>query len=108
MGGKKKAAKEKPLDKMTVKELRELAKEIPDIIGVHGMNKGDLLEAIKESRGITDAPTKKSSGSVREIKGKIRLLKVKRTEALEAKDAKMATIYKRRISRLKKKSRQAA
>jgi hypothetical protein len=108
MAGKKKAAKEKPLDKMTVKELREMAKEIPDIVGVHGMNKGDLLVAIKEVRGITDAPTKKSSGSIREIKGKIKAFKVKRVAALEAKDAKTANIFKRRISRLKKKSRQVA
>jgi hypothetical protein len=108
MAGKKKATKEKPLDKMTVKELRELAKEIPDIVGVHGMNKGDLLVAIKEARGITDAPKKKTSGSVREIKVKIKVFKTKREEAIGAKDAKMATIFKRRISRLKKKSRQAA
>ena len=37
--------KEKPLDKMTVKELREIALEIPDLKGVHGMNKQDLLDA---------------------------------------------------------------
>jgi hypothetical protein len=35
MGSKKKAAKEKPLDKMTAKELRDLAKEIPGITGAH-------------------------------------------------------------------------
>lgn len=103
-----KEAKEKPLDKMTVKELRDVAKEIPDIVGVHGMNKGDLLAAIKESRGIADTPKKKASGSVREIKTKIRALKLKRQAALAEKDSKRATIYKRQISRLKKKSRQAA
>ena len=107
MAGKKEA-KEKPLDKMTVKELREIAKEIPDIIGVHGMNKGDLLVAIKESRGITDTPKKKSSGSVRDIKAKIKALKVKRVAAISENDKQRSAIYKRQISRLKKKSRRAA
>lgn len=107
MAGKKEA-KEKPLDKLTVKELRDIAKEIPDIVGVHGMNKGDLLSAIKEHRGITDAPKKKGSGSVRDIKAKIRTLKVKRQTAIAEKDSKRSTIYKRQLSRLKKKSRRAA
>ncbi|MEJ2039976.1 MAG: Rho termination factor N-terminal domain-containing protein [Desulfosarcinaceae bacterium] len=107
MAADKKEAKEKPLDKMTVKELREIAKEIPDITGVHGMNKGDLLAAIKEVRGIKETPRKKAA-SVRDIKAKIKELKAKRQEALEAKEKKQATILRRKISRLKKKSRQAA
>ena len=107
MAADKKEVKEKPLDKMTVKELREIAKEIPDITGVHGMNKGDLLAAIKEVRGIKETPRKKAA-SVRDIKAKIKELKAKRQEALEAKEKKQATILRRKISRLKKKSRQAA
>jgi hypothetical protein len=42
------------------------------------------------------------------LKEKIRALKIKRREALEARDKKMATIYRRKISRLKKKTRRAA
>jgi hypothetical protein len=109
MGGKKKAEKEKPLDKMTAKELREVAAEIPEITGVHGMNKEELLTAIKEARGIAvDKPGKKKSGELRELKKKIKALKIKRQEALDAKDKKMATIYRRRISRLKKRTHRAA
>ena len=92
---------------MTVKDLREMAKEIPEITGVHGMNKAELISAIKQAKGIKDA-IKTSDASVREIKKKIRALKGKREQALEAKDRKMATIYKRRISRLKKMTRRAA
>jgi len=103
-----KAEFEKPLEKMTVKELREIALEIPQITGVHGMNKQDLLVAIKEAKGITDEPKKQASASIRQLKAKIKELKLKRQEALEAKDRKMATIYRRRISRLKKKTRRAA
>jgi len=102
-----KEAKEKPLEKMTVKELREVAKEIPQITGVHGMNKADLLSAIKEARGIVEEK-KKSDASVGDLKLMIRSLKADRDAALEAKDRKMATIYRRRISRLKKRTRRAA
>ena len=46
---------EKPLDKMTVVELSDVAKEeIPDITGVTGMKKDQLLEIIKDARGIKD------------------------------------------------------
>ncbi|MDJ0668667.1 MAG: Rho termination factor N-terminal domain-containing protein [Desulfobacterales bacterium] len=108
MGGKKKEAKEKPLEKMTATELRELAKEIPDITGAHGMNKPELVTAIKQARGIEDTQKKKRRGSVREIKAKIQQLKKDRAAALEAQDARRAAIYKRKISRLKKKTRRAA
>jgi hypothetical protein len=108
MSKKKKEAKEKPLDKMTVKELREVAKEMPEITGVHGKNKFELLSAIKEVRGIVDEGAKKKNGSVRELKAKIREFKKKRTAALEAQDAKMNAVFRKRISRLKKKTRRLA
>jgi hypothetical protein len=108
MGGKKKEAKEKPLEKMTATELRELAKDIPEITGAHGMNKPELVAAIKQARGIEDTHKKKSRGSVREIKAKIQQLKKDRAAALEAQDARRAMICKRMISRLKKKTRRAA
>jgi hypothetical protein len=101
-------ATEKPLEKMTVKDLREMAKDMPGIDGVHGMKKEELLVAIKEVKGIKDAPVKKTDASVGEIKKQIKAIKAQRQGAFEAKDSKMATIYKRRITRLKKKSRKAA
>ena len=105
MGSKKKAAKEKPIDKMTVKELRELANEIPGVTGAHGMNKPELISSIKKAKGIVEAPLKKSDSSIRELKLKIKTVKAKRVTALEADNAKMALIYRRRISKLKKKTR---
>ncbi len=162
----------KPLDKMTANELRELAKAIPEITGVHGMKKAELLAVVKEARGIKEAATQKEvakedkgikeaatqKAAVKEDKGikeaatqkavvkedkgikeavtqkavakedkgikeavtqkadkpasgikkKIKALKAARQAALEAKDKKMATIYRRRISRLKKQTRKAA
>jgi hypothetical protein len=104
----KEEASEKPLDKMTAKELREVAKTIPEITGVHGMLKAELLAAIKKARGIEDKVVKKTVKTVGDIKKRIKALKAERQTALEAKDKKMATIYKRRISRLKKRTRRAA
>ena len=101
-------AKGKPLEKMTVKELREMAKEIPGITGVHAMKKEELIVAIQDAKGIKRAPAKKADATIAVLKKKIKALKVGRQAALEVKDRKMATIYKRRISRLKKKTRRAA
>lgn len=107
MAKDKKEAKEKPLDKMTVKELREIAKEIEGIVGVHGMDKSELLSAVKESRGIKEAP-KKAGASTKELKSKIAALKTKRGESLAAKDKVLSKRFRRQISRLKKKTRRAA
>jgi hypothetical protein len=108
MSAEKIEIKEKPLEKMTVTDLREMAKEITEIAGVHGMKKEELIVAIKKSKGIVDEPAKKTDASLGEIKKKIKAVKAQRKAAIEAKDKKMATIYKRRISKLKKKSRRAA
>jgi hypothetical protein len=108
MGGKKKEVKEKPLEKMTAKELRELGKQISEITGVHGMNKAELISAIKKARGIEEESQTTSDASVREIKKKIRSLKADREKALNNNDKKMADIYRRRITKLKKKTRRAA
>jgi len=98
----------KPLDKMTVKELREVALELPEITGVHGMNKAELLAAVKKAKGIVDTPVKKVSATVGTVKTQIKNFKKMRETALKEKNKKMAAIYRRRISRLKKKSRRVA
>jgi hypothetical protein len=108
MAKKEKQTKEKPLEKMTAKELREVGKQIPEITGVYGMNKAELISAIKQARGIPEATGKKADTQVREIKKKIKKLKTEQEAAIEAKDNKMADIYRGRILRLKKKTRRAA
>lgn len=104
----KKEAKEKPLEKMTAKELRELAMSMEEITGAHGMNKAELVGAIRKARGIEEPVSRKKSGSVREIKRKMRELKEKRQAALKEEDEKMAGILRKRIIRLKKKTRRVA
>ncbi|MGW8324753.1 MAG: Rho termination factor N-terminal domain-containing protein [Desulfobacterales bacterium] len=108
MGGKKKEVKEKPLEKMTAKELRELGKQIPEITGVYGMNKAELISAIKKARGIEEDTKATPDASVRGIKLKIKSLKEDYEKALDSNDKKMAEIYRRRIIKLKKKTRRAA
>jgi hypothetical protein len=115
MADEKKEFTAKPLNKMTVTELREVAKEIPGITGVHCMKKPELLAAIKEAKGIVDEPGKKAGPHTPKVKvpkatlkAMIRDMKGKRRLALEEKDKKMAQHFRRQISKLKKKSRKAA
>jgi phosphoglycerate dehydrogenase-like enzyme len=104
-GSKKKAVKEKPLDKMTVKELRDLAKESTDLTGVYGMNKPELVTEIKKARGIVEEVSGKTNSTVREIKKKMRELKVVQAAAASEDNLRMARIYKKKINRLKKQTR---
>ena len=114
---KKENVQEKPLDKMTVKELREIAVEIPDITGVHGMKKDELLSVVKKARGITDEePVKKrkvkktASGpmSVKEMKQLIVQLRAEREEIRKTGDRKKLDALRRQINRLKKQTRKSA
>ena len=108
MGKKEKVTKAKPLDKMTAKELRDLALSTGDIVGVHAMNKAELISAIKEVLGIVDEKKRKKDVDVRGLKVKIRELKDKWGKAVEAGSKKLADSFRRRISNLKKKTRRAA
>jgi len=106
-GSKKKAEKEKPLDKMTVKELRDLAKESTNLTGVYGMNKPELITEIKKARGIVEEVSGKTNSTVREIKKKMRELKVVQAAAVSEDNLRMARIVKKKINRLKKQTRKA-
>jgi len=102
--------KEKDLDRMTVKELKEVAAESTDLVGIHAMKKAELLAAIKEVKGIKEEKVpkekiEKEAVSVKELKEKIIELKSKRKEARKIKDKRMVHILRRRINRLKKETR---
>jgi protein-arginine kinase activator protein McsA len=98
----------RPLLKMTTPELKELAKGIEGVAGVHGMKKEELIETLRKSKGIAESAAKKTDASLRNLKKKIRSIKAKRVEAIETQDRKRAAIFRRQISRLKKKARRAA
>jgi hypothetical protein len=104
----------KQLPKMTIKELRDIAKEL-GAEGVSGMKKEELLDFIRKTKGITEIKPHKVSKkkakkelNVKELKKNIVSIKAKRAEALAKGDKRMATIYKRRINRLKKMTRKIA
>lgn len=98
----------RPLAKMTTPELKDIAKGVEGISGVHGMKKEELIEVLRTSKGIIDDAVRKTDASLRSIKRKIRSIKAQRAEALEARDRKLADICRRRVARLKKKTRRAA
>ncbi|MDL1956445.1 MAG: transcription termination factor Rho [Candidatus Desulfofervidus auxilii] len=98
---------DKPIEKLTIKELREIALKIPGVEGVHGMNKEELIILIKRYFGIKEEK-KKDVASIRELKRKIKELKAKKEEARARGDKKMVEILRRRISRLKKRTRRLA
>ena len=110
--------KEKPLEKMTAKELREMAMGLPGVHGVHAMKKEELITAIRAAKGITEPETKKEKVvlakkekvilTISELKKKAKELKLKREELLQQRNWKMAGILRKRISRLKKMTRRAA
>jgi len=111
---------EQHFDKMTVKELRELAKEIPGIVGISSMKKGELIAALMGNTG--DSPAeKKTKNTVQkkpkkvgesmknlsstQVKELIASTRNKKETAHEEQDKKMISILRRKLNRLKKQSR---
>jgi hypothetical protein len=102
----------KPLDKMTVPELKEVAMDIPGVTGVSAMKKAELLDLIKEYWEIEDEETQKQAqkpvATIKNIKEKIVQLREEKESAREAKDRNRVDILRRRINRLKKQTRKVA
>lgn len=116
---KKKQKEEKPLEKMTVKELKEAALVIPHDhteIAVSDMKKDELIAFIKQARGIVDEEParKKKKVAVKvaltkaEIKEKLKALRQEKKAGQETLDKKTAKTLRRRISKLKKQTRNIA
>ncbi|HPW68623.1 MAG: transcription termination factor Rho [Desulfomonilia bacterium] len=109
------AKESKPLEKMTVKDLKEIALAIPHEhteVAVSDMRKDELVAFIKKARGITVGPPAarqkaepKTELTKQEIKKKISEL---REEKTSVQDKLRAGILRRRINRLKKLSRKSA
>lgn len=109
MAGKKKEQKEKkekPLERWTIKELRDEALKIPNIQGVHGMNKEEILAILREMKGIAPPETKKKAVNIRDIKVKIVDLKKVRDEEREQNVSRQRlNILRRKLAKLKKQTR---
>jgi hypothetical protein len=97
------------LEKMTAIELREMGLGIEGLDGVHAMKKEELLAAIKKAKGIKDEePAKAKDSKAGGLKQQIASLRKEREEARAAKNRAKMSILKRRIHRLKKKTRKTA
>jgi hypothetical protein len=105
----RKEKKEKPLDKMTATELRKYALDMGEITGVHGMNKEELLAAIKQVKGIKDEGKATEKVSMRDLKEKAQEMRTKKQEAgVAGEPRKKIDILRKKANRLKKRTRRAA
>ena len=107
MAGKKeqKEKKEKPLEDWTIKELREEALKGGEVHGAHGMNKEELLTAVRKAKGIPE-PEKKKSEGIRELKAKVSELRQKRDEEREQGATKLRlTVLRKKIGKIKRLTR---
>ncbi|MEN3039607.1 MAG: Rho termination factor N-terminal domain-containing protein [Candidatus Kryptonium sp.] len=95
---------EKKLEKMTIKELRDIATKIPEISGVHGMNKEELISALKKVYGIKEEP-RRVGASIREIKAKVKKFKALAEEAKKNNELKKYERYRKLASAFKKRTR---
>jgi hypothetical protein len=78
---------------------------LPDAQGVHGMNKEELVSILRKAKGI-EAPPQKKTEAVRDVKHKIsELKKVRDEERGEGVARARLEILRKKISRLKKKTR---
>ena len=100
----------KPLDKMTVKELKDLAiSSFPQIVGASGMHKDELLADIKEALGMVEEEGGASPyvQQIRAMKKTIAELKIQKNQTPKAQRADREKLRKQ-IHNLKKKSRRLA
>jgi hypothetical protein len=98
----------KPLDKMTAKELRQLAMDqIPQITGASGMTKEELVTQIKEIFNIKDEEGGVSPYQDQIIKMK-REIRDLRQQKLDTQDRQKRDRLRRRIHALKKRTRRLA
>ncbi len=97
------------LEHMTAKRLRDLALDLKEIAGIHGMKKGELVEAIFALRGVEEAEGVSAFAVDKgAIKQEIRQLKGLRTSALEAGDSTELKRVRNRIKRLKRTLRKVS
>jgi protein-arginine kinase activator protein McsA len=92
------------LEKMTVLKLREEALKYPQIEGVHGKNKEQLMDELAHILGI-ERPHARFAESVvhtkSDLKHKIRELKTEREKLLEQHDHKRLHEVRRELHELK-------
>jgi hypothetical protein len=98
----------KTLERMTVVKLREEALKIPELSGVRGMTKEELVRAIAAAYKI-DLSMRRRGGSGRhELKRQIRELRAQITEAIRTKQTSDLKKMRRHVKHLKAQTRRLA
>jgi len=93
------------LEKLTAIKLRELiAAEYPEIQGAHALKKEELVVTILKARGEPTHEVKKHV-PITDLKKAIRQLKAEQAQAMAAKDLKKNTELRKKIAKLKRKTR---
>ena len=89
----------KTIEKLTVPKLRDAALKFGDLTGVHGMNKAQLVEILKQKHGIIEARTENEALAEKRhlLKKKIRALKVQKTQARQDKNPEKAAVLRKRL-----------
>jgi hypothetical protein len=105
---KEKAEKEKQLEELTAKDLRAKALEVEGLTGVQNMNREEMIAAIKKSQGLPEAKPKKGLAPIRDMKAKLHELQAQKQEARGSENPKLVDVLRRKISKLKKKTRKTA
>ena len=101
--------KEKHLEKLTTKELKEMALAMGGITGVTAMKKEGLIAAIRQAKGLPVKETReKPLDTVLEVKQKIREFRLQREELREAGKRAETSRLNKKIRQLKKKTRKLA
>jgi len=108
------------LQKMTVKDLRELAREIPGASGIHAMKKDELVTLLAKGKDSSEKKTgnasprpapkakaEKAPRSREAIRALLTDLRKEKTDAQATRDKTRIEVLRRRINRLKKQSRKA-
>ena len=98
---------QKPLEKMTAKELRQMVMEkIPQITGASGMSKEELISNIKEFFDLTDEEGKESpyQEQITATKRQIRELRAEKQAMTDA-SRKERDKMRKQIKRLKRRTR---
>ena len=98
----------KTLERMTVPKLREEALKIPELSGVRGMNKEELVRSIATAYKI-DLSMRRRGGSGRhELKKQIRELRAQITAAIQTKQTADLKKMRRHVKHLKAQTRRLA
>ena len=98
----------KELEKLPAPKLRILAKQFPEIQGVHAMKKEQLVEALLKAQGESGVKLKEKPPEIQELKKQIKKLKEQKLEALQKNDKKQVELLRKKIKKLKRKTRRLA